>query len=133
MPDSIPAKQYASGAITTYQRVKKLASENRVADDITFKWSAIDNTTASELREAIANIATNHDSPSKTHDPKVKEYLKNLFKSNMCSSVTVDYKKLNTIGIEGAEYASILRTSIQHVLDSNTGRLYTNMTMNHTV
>ena len=133
MPNSLPAKQYASGAITTYQRVKKLATENRTADDITFKWNTIDNTTASELREAIANIATNHNSPSKTHDPQVKEYLKKLFKSNMCASVTIEYKKLNAMSPEGSDYATILRNKIQHVLDMNTGRLYTNMTMNHTI
>lgn len=130
MPDYIPAKQYASGAVTTYQRVRKLRNENQTADSITFKWSVIDGTTASELKQAIVNISTNHNSPTKTTDPKVKEFLKDLFKNSMNSTVTIEYKKLNDISQEGSDYASILRSSIQNVLDSNTGRLYTSMTMN---
>ena len=133
MAEQIPQHQYASNAITNYQRVRKLSEENRSADDITFKWSRIDNTTASEIREVIANIATNHNSPTKTTDPKVKEYLKSLFKENMCSSVTIHYNKLNSYGTEGSDYASILRIRLQDVLDRNAGRLYSSMTSNLTL
>ena len=127
---SIPAMQYASGAITSYQRVKALKKANQSDESITFKWSSIDNITAGELRDSIAKIASNHNSPSNVEDPKVSNFLKELFKQNMTQSVTIDYKKLNEISLEGSYYASTLRSEIQNVLDKNTGRLYTSMTMN---
>ena len=127
---SIPAMQYASGAITSYQRVKALKKANQSDESITFKWSSIDNITAGELRDSIAKVASNHNSPSNVEDPKVSNFLKELFKQNMTQSVTIDYKKLNEISLEGSYYASTLRSEIQNVLDKNTGRLYTSMTMN---
>ena len=133
MADQIPAKQYASGAITNYQRVRKLAEENMVSDSITFKRGTIDNTTMSEIRDAIANTATSYRYPSRVSNPQVMEYLKELFKTNMCNAVTIDYKKLNSYGEEGSEYATILRSKLQSILDKNTGRLYTYMTSNLTL
>lgn len=127
---TIPAMQYASGAVTTYQRVKALKKANQTDESITFKWSSIDNITAGELRDSIAKVASNHNSPSNVEDPKVSNFLKELFKQNMTQSVTIDYKKLNGISLEGTYYASTLRSEIQKVLDKNTGRLYTSMTMN---
>lgn len=127
---SIPAMQYASGAITSYQRVKALKKANQSDESITFKWSSIDNITAGELRDSIAKVASNHNSPSNVEDPKVSNFLKELFKQNMTQSVTIDYKKLNGISLEGTYYASTLRSEIQKILDKNTGRLYTSMTMN---
>ena len=127
---TIPAMQYASGAVTTYQRVKALKKANQSDESITFKWSSIDNITAGEIKDAIARVATNHNSPSNVEDPKVAEFLKDLFKQNMSNTVTIDYKKLNGISLEGSFYASTLRSEIQKVLDTNTGRLYTSMTMN---
>ena len=127
---TIPAMQYASGAVTTYQRVKALKKANQTDESITFKWSSIDNITAGELKDAIAKVASNHNSPSNVEDPKVAEFLKDLFKNNMTQSVTIDYKKLNGLSLEGSFYASTLRSEIQNVLEKNTGRLYTSMTMN---
>ena len=127
---SIPAMQYASSAVMSYKRVKALKKANQSDESITFKWSNLDSITAGELRDSIAKVASNHNSPSNVQDPKVSNFLKELFKQNMTQSVTIDYKKLNGISLEGTYYAGALRSEIQKVLNKNTGRLYTSMTMN---
>jgi hypothetical protein len=64
--------------------------------------------------------------------PETKEYLDQLFKQNMGTSFTIEYKKLKDdlcdINVEGN-----LRETIQLVLINRARELYLDMTLNPTL
>ena len=130
----IPNANLTAQITARYNYLADLQSKNKNAEEIRINYKRLDDTTKGELKDAIAKVAHNYSYPSVT-DPGVKVELERLFKENMSYSVKIDYTKLKTEyeGVNVNDYAVILRSYIQDVLDRRKSQLYSNMIMNPTI
>lgn len=130
MSSIIPSLNLSKAITDQYNRVNDLKNSNASTEALGIDYNRLDTKTKGMLKDSIASAIVNY----KKYDmyPETKEYLDQLFKQNMGTSFTIEYKKLKDdlcdINVEGN-----LRETIQLVLINRARELYLDMTLNPTV
>ena len=140
--DQIPKLNYSSDTAVKYLRVKDLKLLNQ-RDEVTFNYNLLDPETKARLKLVI-DKKTQYWLDKKAYlNPKVVDYLKELFKRNQGPIITIEYKKLindfsddtlfEIVYKNHREKTTVIqdfRGSIQRVLIERTHRLYNYMLLN---
>ena len=140
--EQVPNLDYSSHKAIKYLTVRDLKKANQ-NNEITFNYKALDFETMAKIKSTIDHRVQYWLDKKSYLNPKVVEYLSELFKFNQGNTITIDYDKLINDHEDDTVFEIIhkkykekttvsqdIRGHIQRVLNDRTSKLYNNMILN---